>query len=111
MPCWRSLEINGLISSCKITVSPLHNQAPHPIRVGFRIGWSRWAQLFTRGLARSARTPVSGLQWEKQAGPFFGNQVGELVLDGRSATFRLSVTDVGQEELREVLEGAGTVQS
>jgi hypothetical protein len=87
----------------QLTVSPLHNQAPHPIRVGFRIGWSRWAQLFTRGLARSARTPVSGLQWEKQAGPFFGNQVGELVLDGRSATFRLSVTDVGQEELREVL--------
>ncbi len=87
----------------QLTVSPLHNQAPHPIRVGFRIGWSRWAQLFTRGLARSARTPVSGLQWEKQAGPFFGNQVGELVLDGRGATFRLSVTDVGQEELREVL--------
>jgi hypothetical protein len=87
----------------QLTVSPLHNQAPHPIRVGFRIGWSRWAQLFTRGLARSARTPVGGLQWEKQAGPFFGNQVGELVLDGRSATFRLSVTDVGQEELREVL--------
>ena len=87
----------------QLTVSPLHNQAPHPIRVGFRIGWSRWAQLFTRGLARSARTPVSGLQWEKQAGPFFGNQVGELVLDGRSATFRLSVTDIGQGELREVL--------
>jgi hypothetical protein len=87
----------------QLTVSPLHNQAPHPIRVGFRIGWSRWAQLFTRGLARTARAPVSGLQWEKQAGPFFGNQVGELVLDGRQATFRLSVTDIGQEELREVL--------
>jgi hypothetical protein len=87
----------------QLTVSPLHNQAPHPIRVGFRIGWSRWAQRFTRGLVRSARAPVSGLQWEKQAGPFFGNQVGELVLDGREATFRLSVTDVGQDELREVL--------
>jgi hypothetical protein len=87
----------------QLTVSPLHNQAPHPIRVGFRIGWSRWARLVTRGLARTARAQVSGLQWEKQAGPFFGNQVGELVLDGRTATFRLSVTDIGQEELREVL--------
>src|SRR3954469_25472669 len=87
----------------QLTVSPLHNQAPHPIRVGFRIGWSRWAQNVTRGLARLARAKPSSLQWDKQAGPFFGNQVGELVLDGRSATFRLSVTDVGQEELREVL--------
>ena len=33
----------------QLTVSPLHNQAPHPIRVGFRIGWSRWAKRFTDG--------------------------------------------------------------
>jgi hypothetical protein len=87
----------------QLTVSPLHNQAPHPIRVGFRIGWSRWAQLLTRGLVRSARAPISGMQWEKLAGPFFGNQVGELVLDRREARFRLSVTDVGRDELTEVL--------
>jgi hypothetical protein len=54
-------------------------------------------------MVRSARARESELQWEKQAGPFFGNQVGELVLDGREARFRLSVTDVGQEELTEVL--------
>jgi hypothetical protein len=88
----------------QLTVSPLHNQAPHPIRVGFRIGWSRWAQLLTRGLTRSARVQRTALQWEKQAGPFFGNQIGELVLDGRSARFVLSVTDLGQEELKEVLD-------
>jgi hypothetical protein len=88
----------------QLTVSPLHNQAPHPIRVGFRIGWSRWAQLFTRGLARSARAESTGLQWEKQAGPYFGNQIGELVLEGRRARFLLSVTDLGQEELTEVLD-------
>jgi hypothetical protein len=88
----------------QLTVSPLHNQAPHPIRVGFRIGWSRWAQLFTRGLARSARAEASALQWQKRAGPFFGNQIGELVLSGREARFTISVTDVGQEELQEVLD-------
>jgi hypothetical protein len=94
----------GLVTRVhQLTVSPLHNQAPHPIRVGFRIGWSRWAQLFTRGLVRSARAPIGGLQWEKKAGPYFGNQVGELVLEGRKARFRLSVTDAGQEELTEVL--------
>ena len=88
----------------QLTVSPLHNQAPHPIRVGFRIGWSRWAKRFTEALARLAKAEPSGLQWDKQAGPFFGNQIGELVLSGREARFKLSVTDLGQEELREVLD-------
>ena len=40
--------------------------------------------------------------WDEEGRPHV-NQVGELVLDGRTATFRLSVTDLGQEELREVL--------
>ena len=37
-------------------------------------------------------------------GPFFGNQIGELVLNGREARFQLSVTELGQEELRQVLD-------
>jgi len=88
----------------QLTVSPLHNQAPHPIRVGFRVGWSRWARRFTESLARLARAEPSTLRWEKQAGPFFGNQIGELVLDGRSARFVLSVTELGQPDLRQVLD-------
>jgi PhoD-like phosphatase len=88
----------------QLTVSPLHNQAPHPIRVGFRIGWSRWARRLTEALARSAKAAPSELVWEKQAGPFFGNQIGELLLTGREARFRLSVTELGQDGLREVLD-------
>jgi hypothetical protein len=88
----------------QLTVSPLHNQAPHPIQVGFRIGWSRWADRFTRGLARLARADSSGLKWEKQAGPFFGNQLGELVLSGREARFQLSITEQGRDGLRKVLD-------
>jgi hypothetical protein len=88
----------------QLTVSPLHNQAPHPIRVGFRIGWSRWARTLMEGLARAVRAEPSPLLWEKQAGPFFGNQIGELVLDGRSARFVLSVTELGQPDLRQVLD-------
>jgi phosphodiesterase/alkaline phosphatase D-like protein len=88
----------------QLTVSPLHNQAPHPIRVGFRIGWSRWAKRFTETLARLAKAERSRLQWEKQAGPFFGNQIGELVLSGRQARFRLSATELGQDGLRQVLD-------
>jgi hypothetical protein len=88
----------------QLTVSPLHNQAPHPIRVGFRMGWSRAAKRFTAALARLARAQPSPLEWDKQAGPFFGNQIGELVLSGRKASFRLSVTELGQDGLRQVLD-------
>jgi hypothetical protein len=88
----------------QLTVSPLHNQAPHPIRVGFRIGWSRWARKLTETLARIARAEPSPLLWEKHAGPFFGNQIGELVLEDRSARFVLSVTELGQPDLRQVLD-------
>jgi hypothetical protein len=88
----------------QLTVSPLHNQAPHPIQVGFRMGWSRWARALTTGLARLARVPRSEIEWRKQAGPFFGNQLGELVLDGRDARFLLWVTDGSEEGLRQVLD-------
>jgi hypothetical protein len=91
----------------QLTVSPLHNQAPHPIQVGFRIGWSRWARALTTGLARLARAPRSELHWQKQAGPFFGNQLGELLLEGPRARFLLWVTDrdrEGAERLRQVLD-------
>ena len=88
----------------QLTVSPLHNQAPHPIRVGFKIGWSRRARRFTERLARLAKATPSTLEWEKQAGPFFGNQIGELVLDGRSARFLLSVSEKGATRLEQVLD-------
>jgi hypothetical protein len=88
----------------QLTVSPLHNQAPHPIRVGFKIGWSGRARRFTERLARFVRAEPTRLEWEKQAGPYFGNQIGELVLDGRSARFVLSVSEKGATSLSQVLD-------
>ena len=91
----------------QLTVSPLHNQAPHPIKVGFRMGWSRWADRLTRGIARLARVQPNTPEWQKQAGPFFGNQLGELVLDGSSARFVLWVADLdeeGRHSFRQVLD-------
>ncbi|SDG75493.1 PhoD-like phosphatase [Klenkia brasiliensis] len=76
----------------QLTVSPLHNQAPHAIEVGFRIGWSRWARALTGSVTKAARVRRTGLEWAKQAGPFFGNELGELVLSGRGARFRLWAT-------------------
>jgi hypothetical protein len=104
----RVVEPAGLLTAVhQLTVSPLHNQAPHPIRVGFRIGWSRWARRLTAALARAARVAPSRLQWEKEAGPFFGNQIGELVLDGPAARFRLWLSEDDRSagpRLREVAD-------
>jgi DNA-binding transcriptional regulator YhcF (GntR family) len=88
----------------QLTVSPLHNQAPHPIRIGFKIGWSRAARRWTERLARFAKAEPTDLRWDKQAGPFFGNQIGELVLEGREARFLLSVSEIGDTSLRQVLD-------
>jgi hypothetical protein len=91
----------------QLTVSPLHNQAPHPIRVGFRIGWSGWARQISLGLRRLARVPKSELEWTKIGGPWFGNAIGELVLEGREARFRLLGTgydDDNRDVLNDVAE-------
>ncbi|MGY2002248.1 alkaline phosphatase D family protein [Blastococcus sp. SYSU DS1024] len=88
----------------QLTVSPLHNQAPHPIKVAFRIGWSRRARRFTERLARWVGAEPAGLEWQKQAGPYFGNQIGELVLHGPEARFVLSVSERGSAALSEVAD-------
>ncbi|MCZ2806778.1 alkaline phosphatase D family protein [Modestobacter sp. VKM Ac-2983] len=91
----------------QLTVSPLHNQAPHAIEIGFKVGWSRWARVLTGGLRALARVESSPLQWRKQAGPFFGNELGELVLQGRDARFLLWATsrdEDGTEHFTQVLD-------
>ena len=59
------------------------------------------------GLRALARVEGSPLQWRKQAGPFFGNELGELVLEGRDARFLLWATsrdDEGTEAFTQVLD-------
>jgi len=91
----------------QLTVSPLHNQAPHAIEIGFRIGWSRWARALTGSIAKAARVRPTALEWTKRAGPFFGNELGELVFTGRDARFRLWATsrdDAGAPVFTQVLD-------
>ncbi|HYO36459.1 MAG TPA: alkaline phosphatase family protein, partial [Geodermatophilus sp.] len=52
------------------------------------------------------RVPSSEVDWTKRAGQYFGNQLGELVLHDRQATFRLFISelDEGRERLRLVAD-------
>ena len=88
----------------QLTVSPLHNQAPHPIRVGLQDRLEQRGPALHRAAGAAAKAEPTALEWEKQAGPFFGNQIGELVLEGREARFLLSVSEIGDTSLRQVLD-------
>ncbi|GAB3362079.1 alkaline phosphatase D family protein [Modestobacter lapidis] len=91
----------------QLTVSPLHNRAPRAIEIGFKIGWSRWARALTGVLRAAGRVSATDLEWRKQSGPFFGNELGELVLEGSNARFRLFATsrdEAGRTSFDQVLD-------
>ena len=80
----------------QLTCSPVHNYVPAAMKVAFRIGWSRAAEACTRFLLSSvARVPKQELYWSKLAGPFYGNEIATLLLDGRSA--RLVIEKAGRD--------------
>jgi hypothetical protein len=85
----------------QLTCSPIHNQVPKPMRPLMRFSWSRAAAKGVRGLARSAGVPRPLLRWTRVAGPYFGNAVSMLRLDGPDARVVLEGT-TPEGSLREV---------
>jgi hypothetical protein len=80
----------------QLTCSPVHNYVPAAMRVAFRISWSRAAEAATRFLlGRVARVPRQELSWSRLAGPYYGNEIATLLLDGRSA--RLVIERAGRD--------------
>jgi phosphodiesterase/alkaline phosphatase D-like protein len=73
----------------QIVASPVHHSVPLSQRTVFRVGWSRILEKLTTALGRWDDVPDLPLTWTKTAGPFFGNALAELVLDGPSAQFTL----------------------
>jgi hypothetical protein len=70
----------------QLTCSPLHNFVPPAMKVTFRITWSRVTERIVRALLRlAAKVPRTSLSWRRLAGPFFGNEVATLVIEGRHA--------------------------
>ena len=70
----------------QITCSPMHNTIPRAMRFVFRLGWSSRAARATRNLGRTAGVPALPIGWHHPAGPLFGNELGLLAFDGRSAS-------------------------
>ena len=87
----------------QIVISPLHHSVPISQRTVFRLGWSRLLEKLTKALGRWDDVPPLPLTGHKIAGPYFGNSLGTLVLDGRSAVFSLqcAVTTHQQEDRME----------
>ncbi|MER6343839.1 alkaline phosphatase D family protein [Streptomyces sp. NPDC001595] len=73
----------------QLTCSPVHNAVPLPLRLAFKVAWSGPARFVGRRLAGHGRVPLPPVDWRRTAGPWFGNQLMTLTLQGRSALLRL----------------------
>ncbi|MGH8891763.1 MAG: alkaline phosphatase D family protein [Actinomycetes bacterium] len=70
----------------QLTCSPVHNYVPRAMQLAFRLGWSRAAEATMRFLLdRVSRLPRQPLTWSRVAGPYYGNEIATLTLDGASA--------------------------
>ncbi|BBH64386.1 alkaline phosphatase [Actinoplanes sp. OR16] len=76
----------------QLTCSPIHNQVPAPLRPLMRASWSRAVARVARGLSKSAGVVKPAVRWKRLAGPYFGNAVGTLRLEGQTATARIEGT-------------------
>ncbi len=75
----------------QLTCSPLHNYVPLPMKVAFRVFWSRAMERLLRlVLGVVAKVPAPSVTWRRQDGPYFSNEVAEFVSEGRAAYTTLS---------------------
>ncbi|WP_406149489.1 alkaline phosphatase D family protein [Streptomyces sp. NBC_01012] len=73
----------------QLTCSPVHNSIPGYVRAGFRFGWSRAGRWLGRALSLHGRTGRPPMDWRREGGPWFGNQLMTLTLHGRKAELTL----------------------
>jgi PhoD-like phosphatase len=77
----------------QLTCSPVHNRVPSVIKPLMRSAWHRRGRRIGRVLARRAGAVRPLVSWHKVAGPFFGNTISTLSVDGRSASVTIERTD------------------
>ena len=87
-------DLTGGAPVHQVTCSPLHNDVPRPMRLAFRLAWSRLAERTTRlVLGRFASVPRPHVHWHRTAGPFFGNTVATLRFEARTATLTMETSE------------------
>jgi hypothetical protein len=92
--------------------SPFRNPLDSNERRIMKTAASRGGQLLTRALARTARVAPPSVRWRYvHDKPWFDNQVGTLILEGRRATFQLAKSEPppgpdGRLKLEQVFEHA-----
>lgn len=81
----------------QVTCSPLHQAVPPPMRWMFKATWSRPVEGLVALVHRVRRSPASrrpGFTWHRVGGgPWLGNAVGTLVLDGPHAVAVLATSE------------------
>jgi hypothetical protein len=82
----------------QLTCSPLHNYVPAAMKVAFRVSWSRLAERLIRLLLGLLdRVPPMAIYWTKTTGPYFGDEIITLVLDGPAADLVLEKSSRSSE--------------
>lgn len=85
----------------QLTCSPLHNYVPAAMKAVFRVFWSRVAErAVTLLLGLVHRVPDHGLRWSREGGPWFGNELMTLDLDGRRAELVVERSGRDHDDLR-----------
>jgi len=75
----------------QLTCSPLHNHVPTPMRLTFQAAWSRVAERSTRAiLGVLAKVPPMIMEWSREEGPYFGDELMTMTIQGRSAELLLA---------------------
>jgi len=77
----------------QLTCSPLHNYVPRAMKLTFRLSWNHLTARLARALlGLLIRVPDAGLRWQREGGPYFGNELMTFTAAGRLATVELSKT-------------------
>jgi hypothetical protein len=68
----------------QVTCSPVHNWVPGVMRAAFSIFWSPLLARVFEGMIRRGIVPRPPIAWRTTGGPFYGNTIATLVLEGRA---------------------------
>ncbi len=90
----------------QLTCSPIRNRVPSTLRAALLIMWSAPVGLALRLLLTHGRVRRPTLSWRTVDGPFFGNAISTVTLEGRHARLVMEVsrTDNGIDSLRPVVD-------